>query len=129
MLLAKHFIATKSKGKALSLSAEAQSRLLAYRWPGNVRELQNVIERAVLLNPAGSTELDVAAFPELTPLPNSMAGIMHGGQPLSQQLEAAEKAAVAEALRQSAGNQSQAAKFLGLERTTLQYKMKKHGLS
>jgi len=55
--LVQHFIQSKAKELKLNtiprLSERALQDLVAYDWPGNVRELQNVIERALILNPAG----------------------------------------------------------------------------
>ena len=131
VLLARHFLAQKARPEraSLVLSLEQEARLRAYVWPGNVRELQNVVERAVLLSVDADLRLDLA-------LPGDPAGsgdvapvLQLQGRNLSQQLEAAEKAMLAQALGQASGNQSQAARLLGLERTTLQYKMKKYSLS
>ena len=128
LLLARHFLARKAPGRGLTLSALQEAPLQAYAWPGNVRELQNVVERAVLLSAGDELRLDLA-LPAAAPRPAGLE-LVHAlqGHSLSQQLESAEKAMVAEGLRQAGGNQSQAAKLLGLERTTLQYKMKKYGM-
>jgi DNA-binding NtrC family response regulator len=120
LLLARHFLARRG-GKALQLGKAAAVQLKGYAWPGNVRELQNVIERAALLSDGG--ELDFSMLPGAKAAPAAAAGTS-----LTDQMDEAEKRLVADALRQAEGNQSQAAKLLGLERTTLQYKIKKHGL-
>lgn len=126
VLLARHFLARRAGGRELELSGDQEARLRAYPWPGNVRELQNVVERAVLLS-GGELRLDLALPRPQEAAPAAAIPAMQARN-LSQQLESAEKSMVSEALRQAGGNQSQAAKLLGLERTTLQYKMKKHGL-
>ena len=55
--LVQHFVSLKSKELKLpaipTLSPGSMDRLMTYHWPGNVRELENVIERALILNPAG----------------------------------------------------------------------------
>ena len=51
-LLARH-----AKDSVFTVSAEAQSMLLAYPWPGNVRELENVVQRAVVLSPDAQIEV------------------------------------------------------------------------
>lgn len=60
--LLQHFISMKSKELKLpcvpSLSPMAVDTLLDYDWPGNVRELQNIVERALILNPAGPLRFD-----------------------------------------------------------------------
>jgi Nif-specific regulatory protein len=123
LLLARHFLARRG---APGLDAEAEARLRAYAWPGNVRELINVIERAALLSEHGRLDLE-QALPSAGPAAGRALQLAEGGK-LNERLDAAERAMIAEALKRCDNNQSQAAKQLGLERSTLQYKMKKHGL-
>ena len=57
-MLTRHFVqkyAKRSKVKPKPVSREAMTALVNYEWPGNVRELQNVIERAAILSPVGSS--------------------------------------------------------------------------
>jgi DNA-binding NtrC family response regulator len=59
--LVQHFVAKHSKrlGKpSMSVPARSMERLRGYAWPGNVRELENVIERALILSPGATLELD-----------------------------------------------------------------------
>jgi DNA-binding NtrC family response regulator/pSer/pThr/pTyr-binding forkhead associated (FHA) protein len=98
--------------------------LLRYPWPGNVRELRNVIERAVIL--ANGTELTVNELPErlavlapVSPRPPS---------PMRDRLDDVERRALADALRESNGNRTHAAKRLGISRRALLYKLKKYNL-
>ncbi len=60
--LVRHFTEKKSKALKLStvpkLDSGAIDRLLAYEWPGNVREMENVIERALIVNPTGPLSFD-----------------------------------------------------------------------
>lgn len=125
ILLARQFLAQRG-ADAPRLDADAEARLRAYRWPGNVRELMNVIERACLLSDDGHLDLAQAlpgaSTPQGSRLPDAVGGR------LTERLDAAERAMIEDALARSERNQSQAAKLLGLERSTLQYKMKKHGL-
>jgi DNA-binding NtrC family response regulator len=125
MLLAKHFLNLKAAGKGLQFGSAAEAQLLAYPWPGNVRELQNVIERAALLSPGPLLELGLA-LPQGTAAP---VEAVLGKASLTEHLEQAERKLLAEALRRAVGNQSHAAKLLGIERTTFQYKLKKYGIS
>jgi two-component system NtrC family response regulator len=127
VLLAQHFLKARG-GKALSLDAPAIASLRAYRWPGNVRELMNVIERAALLSDGSRLELEKALPSVASSAAGSETLTLGGLGKLTERLEAAEKAHIIEALERNGQNQSAAAKVLGLERTTLQYKMKKHGL-
>src|SRR5512145_2613524 len=52
-VLAEHFAAKHGRGEGAAISPEARELLQAYDWPGNVRELENVIARALALNPSG----------------------------------------------------------------------------
>ena len=121
LLLASHFLARKAAGRKLAFSAVQEAQLMAHAWPGNVRELQNAVERAVLLEEGGKLALDLAAAPA--------ASAPAAGAGLAGRLEEEEKRAIQEAMRLEEGNQSRAARRLGLERTTLQYKLKKYGLT
>jgi two-component system, NtrC family, response regulator AtoC len=98
-----------------SLSARALSKLRAHGWPGNVRELKNVIDRAVLLSDDES--LDERAIALDTP----SAGPEEGS--LREARANAERGAIVEALARSGGNQTAAAKLLGLSRRMLVYKL------
>ena len=101
------------------------SVLPQYDRPGNVRELENAIERAVLLE---TTEVLQAHNlpPRLSPIvasrrdPTGPAAIL----PLAE----VERQALVQALEVSAGNVTQAAQGLGLNRATLYRKLKKYGL-
>jgi transcriptional regulator of acetoin/glycerol metabolism len=96
--------------------------ILDYHWPGNVRELANVLERAQIL-----AEGDV-----ITPddLPDAMLSAPAAGPedagPLN--LDAQERRAIQEALRQTQGNKVHAAKLLGVSRRALYRLLERHGL-
>ena len=127
-LLAKHFLEKHAEriDKSMSgISNAALRLLLQYDWPGNVRELENAIERAVLLE---TTEVLQAHNlpPRLSPIvasrrdPTGPAAIL----PLAE----VERQALVQALEVSAGNVTQAAQGLGLNRATLYRKLKKYDL-
>ncbi len=131
ILLARHFVKLKSPGRSLKLGEGSGRLLKRYVWPGNVRELQNIVERAIILSEGEILRLDLALGDQI----DSHAAQAVNGRPnlppgknLAQAMDDAEKAIVAYALKQAEGNQSQAAKALGIERSTLQYKLKKYGL-
>jgi transcriptional regulator with PAS, ATPase and Fis domain len=102
-----------------------------YHWPGNVRELRNVIERAFILH-AGMDEIRPEHLPaELrrTPVPRPSE---RGGTPAAEQglaLDDVERRLIAEAMERASGNQSKAARLLGVSRDTLRYRLKKHGMA
>jgi len=124
-LLAEHFLAKYSSehNKPVTrLSAPVLDLLMQYPWPGNVRELENVLERAVLVCDE-DTILTVH-------LPSSLQRVEPGqqGRGLTAQVESLEKELIAEALRQTRGNQSKAAQILDTSLRILGYKIKKYHL-
>jgi two-component system, NtrC family, response regulator len=132
-LLVKHFIEKyrEDKGKnKIELSPEAWKALYTYAWPGNVRELENVIERAVVLNPEG------AITPE--DLPEEVTGaeaefdverLVPLNVPLSAALEQIEEKMIKRALEQCNNVQAHAAKMLGITKSLIQHKMKKYKIT
>ena len=98
--------------------------LVAYGWPGNVRELQNVIERSVVLCPAGT--LHVREM-----LGDSAASSRASEPSLKHDLQNVERANILRALRDSGWKvkgEGNAASRLGLKPTTLQSRMKTLGI-
>ena len=100
------------------LSADAQRALTDYAWPGNVRELAHCIERALIL--ADSDEISVEDLHLKVPAQGTPGTTLN--------LAATEKILVEMAMRQSAGNVSQAAHALGITRAALYRRLKKFGL-
>ncbi|HOX04887.1 MAG TPA: sigma-54 dependent transcriptional regulator [Planctomycetota bacterium] len=119
-LLARHFLGIFAdrfgRGQA-SLDDEALNALCAYPWPGNVRELENCIERAVIVAQDGTVRR------RNLPAPISGIEAEPPGAPLN--LEALEKRAILQALRETGGNKSQAAAKLGIFPSSLYKKMKR----
>ena len=120
--------AARRCGRAVKpIAASALERMAAYAWPGNVRELENVLERALVLGDgieitAADLELaDRPAPPEL--LEPRDASVPHGAI-----MEDIERRRLTNALRDAAGNQSTAAKALGMPRTTFINKLRRYGL-
>jgi DNA-binding NtrC family response regulator len=117
----------------LGLSADATARLRAYSWPGNIRELRNVMERAVAICPGqviGPEHLPPLGARAATPLPISAAASGDGGDggALREAVDAVERARVLDVLRRCGGNQSQAAKSLGIARNTLAARLRRWGV-
>jgi len=112
------------QGKAIdSVSPQSLLRLQEQPWPGNVRELRNVIERAVILSSGGV--LDVR-------LPPSPAAPAAAGTGEAVTLEESERRHILEVLKRTGGRiagKGGAAEILGVNRTTLQSRMKKLGLT
>ncbi|HEX28923.1 TPA: sigma-54-dependent Fis family transcriptional regulator, partial [Candidatus Poribacteria bacterium] len=142
-LLARYFLEKDAKqmGKPImSISEEAMEKLVAHDWPGNVRELENVIKRAVVISrePIITAE-DVIIEP--IPIKRSLSDEetdalldevferaidLEGEESLMGWLE---REMIVRALRRTGGNQSKAAKLLGMNRNTLRSKMKSYGIS
>mgnify|MGYP003879131875 CR=1 FL=1 len=123
-LLVEHFVrkfGEKMGRKVRSVSPEAMRLLMDYDWPGNVRELENAIEHAFVMM-RGDTIL-----PEDLPetIRERKASVVPGGRGL---LEDGERQALLAALEQAGWNRGEAARILGISRTTLWRKMRKHGL-
>lgn len=121
-LLAAHFLARSGAryGRPdLRFSAEAVDALLRHAWPGNVRELRHSIERAVLLaegDDVGVEHLGLRQAPEGSLRLESM------------ELDEAERILIRKALSRNRGNVSRAAGELGLSRSALYRRLKRHGL-
>lgn len=102
-------------GRPLRLAPSAREQLLAHSWPGNIRELDNAIAFAAALCEAGVIEVE--DLPEqLNPSPRFIAG-SNEGDDLRAVLAACK------------GNVSEAARRLGIDRTTLHRRMKRLGIS
>jgi DNA-binding NtrC family response regulator len=141
--------------KVTGFSDSARAALLEYRWPGNVRELQNTVERAVILSesgrpvtaaalglagdlnaadpassgswetaPAAVTSAPASEAHESTPVPPASGLTDESGHVL--RLDALEKQAIRAALRQTAGNRTQAAAALGISIRTLRNKLQEY---
>jgi DNA-binding NtrC family response regulator len=120
-LLIDHFLdeSCMQEQKRVSLSDAAWERLVAYPWPGNVRQLKAAMRRLVLLVPEGHT----IAAGELKLDDTSIA------TSLLEEMEQSEKRKVIEALAQTRGSRTEAARMLGIPRTTLLNKIKRYGLT
>jgi two-component system response regulator PilR (NtrC family) len=107
-------------------------RLEAYHWPGNVRELENVIERAVALEPSDVIQADS--------LPRELKGghagrgelevvLRDSGIDLESHLEDLRRRYMAEAMERAHGVQTRAAELLGMTFRSFRYFAKKYGLT
>ena len=105
------------------LSPDAMSALRAYDWPGNVRELRNAIEHAAVLADDGVVTAQR--------LPDSVRGSRRApvtGGGMRAEVADTERRAIEEAMQAEDGNQTRAARRLGISRRALLYKLDKHGL-
>ncbi|MGI9470693.1 MAG: sigma 54-interacting transcriptional regulator [Rubripirellula sp.] len=100
----------------------AKKRLLQYSWPGNIRELKNVIERAVVLNT--KTQIDDTDL-SLSPALEGGAAASEATDPVEMTLAELEQIHIERVLRYTDGNKSRASAILGIERSTLDRKLKR----
>ena len=124
-----HFFAQRyaqqMKKPIKTIPADALTQLAAYSWPGNIRELQNLIERAVILTRGTALEVPLS---ELKKSANGVLANQVG--PIS--LEAVEREHIIKVLREAGwviGGNAGAAARLGLNRTTLNNRMRKLGIT
>ena len=138
-LLAVHFLdrISRERGGKFTLSDEALRTMMRYDWPGNVRELENSVERACALS--SGPILHLGDLP--TQLQNNgleaRKATLAVGQPVENGSAAApvttladlEKQAILAAIRTLNGDKLQAAKLLGIGKTTLYRKLKEYGIA
>jgi len=125
-LLINHFaqrFARRMNRAIETIPAETMAVLTRYPWPGNIRELQNVIERAVILSHGPVLQVP------LQDLDNRTSPRRDNGK--DQTLEAAERAHILAILKETRwvlGGARGAAVRLGMNRSTLQFRLKKLGI-
>jgi len=132
-LLIDHFLKRFEKKQNLSISQEALEHLMGYHWPGNVRELRNVIQRASLF---ADKEIKVNDLPDdylqIDPVQNLVNAcyfcFSNGKTPFATVMKCVENRLLSEALENSKGNQSEAARVLGMKLSTFRDKIKKNTL-
>jgi Nif-specific regulatory protein len=131
-LLANYFLArvsSRSGQNAKTLSDDAIRALMEYHWPGNIRELQNTVERTVILSQGDQIQADDIRLSALE-LPKAIA---QTEQPVrtdpEQSLEEIEQQHILTVLEETGWNKSKAAQILGIERSTLDRKLKKYNVS
>jgi transcriptional regulator with PAS, ATPase and Fis domain len=130
--LAQHFAACAAGEMGVPLvaiSEEVIDVLERYAWPGNIRELRNVMEQAVVFS-RGKTAIRVDHLPTEvrqtpTPIPSAPPAPTNT---LRGELEALERRRIVDALERCSGNQTRAARLLGISRRTLVSRLAVHGL-
>ena len=133
-LLVRHFLGTLGKrvGRdGVEIAPAAQELLMSWSWPGNVRELENTIERAMLL--CQDNVIEPADLPAricgLRGEPRMAAELPDGGMDLRAAVSAFENNLIRQALERTGWNKNQAARLLGLNRTTLVEMLKRKRLA
>jgi transcriptional regulator with GAF, ATPase, and Fis domain len=134
-LLLQHFMDQFNRmrdRKLQGFSRSALHMLMNYHWPGNVRELENLVDRLVVLKGQGIIEPE--DLPEkmrvaLTPAPPASAvEIPEEGFCLDIAVREFERELILRALKKADGVKNKAAQLLGIKRTTLIEKLKRHSL-
>jgi len=123
-LLVDHFMkiyGRKYQRPDISVSPETLKVLTSYHWPGNIRELQHVIERAVILNDSDALQPDEMIF-------RSSVEAEDDGDGPDHSLNEVERRHIEAVIAKYHGNVTEAAKELGVTRTTLYRRIRKHGL-
>ncbi len=105
------------------VSSKALKLLINYAWPGNVRELENIIERAVAFDK--DSILDVDDFPSIDDGLKTREGEMS----LNNNLDDNEKMLILDVLKKTNWNKHQAAEMLGINRSSLYSKLRKHKIT
>jgi DNA-binding NtrC family response regulator len=138
-LLAAHFLnrISREHGRNFTLSDEVLRTMMRYDWPGNVRELENSMERACALSSGPvlrlgdlPTQLQQHGL-EQTIEARRAAGGQRSGAPAAPEVKTLaelEREAILGAIRALNGDKLQAAKLLGIGKTTLYRKLKEYGI-
>ncbi|HBV96554.1 MAG: hypothetical protein JL50_16770 [Peptococcaceae bacterium BICA1-7] len=111
------------------INPEAMEILLAHSWPGNVRELENVIERA--LNIVADGDIYPSHLPDYLMEKGVMVSRVENPVPalnMGNSMAGAERDLIIRALSEAGGNRSKAAEILGISRTKLYDRLRRHGI-
>lgn len=132
-LLLNHYLKHYAPDKDIKISDEALKLLIQYNWPGNVRELKNLAQRlAIFVNGTIRPEdlpLEIKIENPIQLIVKACKNcLINGGMNFNDVVSCLEFNLISEALKNSNGNQSQAAKSLGLSLSTFRDKMKKFKL-
>jgi len=136
-LLAAHFLdrISRERGIKFTLSDEVLRTMMRHDWPGNVRELENAIERACTMSSGPVLHLgDLPTQLQQRGLEAQHAALAteptaEGGAPQVTTLADLERQAILGAIRTLNGDKLQAAKLLGIGKTTLYRKLKEYGIT
>ena len=137
-ILADYFVkkfATRCSNPVEELSKSALDKLCEYDWPGNVRELQNTIERAVILarsNLVDADEIQLSSLAGHVELPDKAPGQSEASdEPEVREISLSEleKEHILSMLERTNWNKSLTSQILGIERSTLDRKLKRYNVS
>jgi transcriptional regulator with PAS, ATPase and Fis domain len=124
-LLIKHLCDTlvaRGYRKDLQCTEEAMGKMLDYPWPGNIRELANAVEHAMILAKGETVTSDC--------LPKQIRDyVTRNGAMNEEQLLAAQREEILSAIAEAQGNRAEAARILGIDRSTLWRRMHRLGIA
>ncbi|MFI4875837.1 MAG: sigma 54-interacting transcriptional regulator [Blastopirellula sp. JB062] len=129
--LASHFLEkynAETGRKLLGFTQAAYEHMKKYRWPGNVRELKNVIERAVVLAQGERIDVDDLALSNLATSGDTADNISLSDEYEPASLAEVERRHIALTLESTGWNKSRTASILGIERSTLDRKIRRYHL-
>lgn len=130
--LAEHFLQkfnAETGRKITGFSNKALNMLQTYRWPGNVRELKNVIERAVVLAQGDIIDTEDLTLSNLATASESRMELLMADEPFEpMSLADIERKHILSTLMALSWNKSRTAQVLGIERSTLDRKIKRYDL-
>lgn len=129
--LAKYFLAAFRRQAGTGptgFTADAEAAIQAYAWPGNIRELKNSVERAHVLAAGDLAELDDLALSHLRLPPGAARAATLFAKPIYRErsLDEVEREHIEATLLHTDGQKSRAATILGIERSTLDRKLKRY---
>jgi len=133
LTLADHFLAKACKAQKRQMNGfapEARAKLLTYHYPGNVRELENIIERAVALEPGDRITPDALIIYEkiaTNELEQGVQKVLSGQMTLDEYLTMHEQKVLQEAMRRTGGHKGRAAEMVGLNFRQFRYRLTKPG--
>ncbi|MCB9557576.1 MAG: sigma 54-interacting transcriptional regulator [Deltaproteobacteria bacterium] len=122
-LLVKHFMQKHGQSRKLEISNGALARLVGFDWPGNVRQLENEIMRMVAL---AEDQIDVADLSPMLVDAVPLAIVQGEELHLRERVDHLERILIRDALQRTRGNQSRAARLLGLSRYGLLKKLRRY---
>ena len=127
-VLIDHFlqkVAEKFRQPKKNIQEQARQLMLDYYWPGNIRELENLIERLFVISIGTEIESGIVAAHISGSLDTSSD---YKNVPLENAVYAFEKNMIMQAMKKAQGVKNRAAKILGINTSTLYYKLEKFGL-
>lgn len=128
LLLVEHLLLDTSRetGRLITVADDARRVLLDYKWPGNVRELVNVIKRAAIM--CDGDRITIDDLPLHLRSDRALTNATYSDKSLDEAISDLERKMIVDALKQTRGLQSKAAKLLGISERSIWYRIKKYNI-